>query len=195
MQHHHSSTAFLSVLSYIPFQGGSRRSGLQFCQYLQQLFLMPSHQLAMSKTKAVSCCCQHLSIAAANEVLATEHLRAAPLMDAPAGDCDASLPQGAHWQLQIPPTAFATSAMGDMSCCAWYCCSMQWLTGCDATAEPQEPAEAPGSGEGAACQWDAPTAPLLTAAALLSAQAPCCCFAPPQQPRSHAPATAVASIC
>ena len=70
----------------------------------------------------------------------------------------------------------ATAVMG---CCAWHRCSMQWRTGCSAIAEPQGPAEAPGSGGGAACQWDAPTAPLLTAAALLSAQA-FYCFAPPQ---------------
>ena len=71
-----------------------------------------------------------------------------------------------------------------MGCCAWHRCSMQWRTGCSAIAEPQGPAEAPGSGGGAACQWDAPTAPLLTAAALLSAQA-FYCFAPPQQPLSQ----------
>ena len=69
-----------------------------------------------------------------------------------------------------------------------------WRTGCGAIAEPRVPAEAPGSGEGAACQWDVLTAPLLAAAALPSAQAPCC-FAPSQQPRSHTPATVVASIC
>ena len=43
---------------------------------------------------------------------------------------------------------------------------------CCATVEPQGPAEAPGSGAGAACQWGAPMALPLAAAAFPSAQAP-----------------------